>query len=212
MNNNTSNNNEFALNFPGPASQYSKYIVGSAINADAIAEALAVDKYVILTDYRRVANILKKIGYKNDSLQIRLQKSVNASILERFFDSFFKTIGVAATRLSKGLYDGTKEKGTDFIVTLGDKRIKFETKIYKSVENMMLFAKNSKKAFHNADLVCCYILTDYQNHWHWLYKNNSGTYVKCNIPKFLAGSELPNLIFCYCTAGSMAEPWELQIY
>ena len=85
--------------------------------------------------------------------------------------------------------------------------------MYGSVSSMKSYCENNPETFHNANLVCCYILSDYTNHWHWLVRDKNGNYIELNrLPKFLAAEELPSLTTCVCDAGSSTEPWRVKIY
>ena len=72
-------------------------------------------------------------------------------------------------------------------------------------------AKTDLTIFHDADVVCCYILLDNKNHWHWLYKQPNGEYLeKSEVPSYLQNKLAASLPMCKCTAGSASQPWELQ--
>ena len=210
--------NEFALDF-SEVNTSTDIIVNSAIDADALAKMVQNLSNVIISDKQKckiISQILSKIGYYKDSPQMKLQKIVNASILELFLDSLFKKLGLRATRLSKGLYNGTKESGTDFVIAdiFPDRRLlKLEAKIYGSVSSMKNYCKNNPETFHEAHLACCYILSDSANHWHWLRRDKNGNYVELGrLPKFITTEKLPSLTTSVCDAGSSTEPWKIRLY
>ena len=210
------------LSFPEPAEitliDDLEYDINTAINhgyidADAIASLLLKQRSVILRNPGVVARILERIGYSADSLRMRLQKAVNASIQEMFLEKFFTELNLDFKRNSTGIYDGNADVGTDFSVynIYPDKPLNIEAKMYLSTSSMETVAKNSIKTFHNADLVCCYILTD-SAHWCWLYKDKANIYRPLNrMPKFIT-KPMQELTTCKCIAGSAKNPWELKLF
>lgn len=185
-------------------------IAKGLIDTDAIARLLSQQKSVVLEDSQAVAKILDRMGYSEDPPRIRLQKAVNASIQEVFLENFFSTLGLTFKRKSSGVFNGKADMGTDFHIF--DPNIKLEAKMYIAIDSMEAVCKKKNASdFHNADLVCCYILTG-STHWCWLYKDASGVYKRLSrLPKFIT-KPMPELTTCRCVAGSPNEPWELRVY
>jgi hypothetical protein len=184
-------------------------IAKGLIDTDAIARLLSQQNSVVLEDSQAVAKILDRIGYSGDPPRLKLQKAVNASIQEVFLENFFSELGLAFERTSSGVFDGKADRGTDFRIS--DTGLELEAKMYKSIDSMEAVCKNSASDFHNADLVCCYILTG-STRWCWLYRDASGVYKRLGrLPKFIT-KPMPKLATCRCVAGSSNEPWELRVY
>ena len=170
------------------------------IDADIIATELKTNRTLYLQKSKQLERVIHKIGYKGDSDQMRVQKIVNASILELFLlkylsDLFGKT---NFTRKSGGFYNGHTENGVDFNFNYKETSTDLEAKVYGSLSSMQDFQTNNSWTFHKADLVCCYVLAT-QNHWQWLYRAADGAYYNLNRnPSFIL-ENLPKLEMCEVT-------------
>lgn len=213
------------LDFPDPTesvtetgntrlqSEIDNEIMKGILNTDKIASLLLQCDQVVLDNYAAVAKILNRIGYSKDSPQMKLQKAVNSSIQEMFLEKVFFESGLSFSRKSTGIFNGVRDKGVDFEISniFPNAPLKVEAKMYGSISSMEAVCKNRSKDFHDADLVCCYILTGFTR-WCWLYKDSSGLYRRLGrLPKFIT-SPMPELSTCECIAGSAEEPWIIQVY
>lgn len=189
-------------------------VVNNGIDADQIATMCqaATNKTVSIKKSKQVISILKNIGYAGDSYAMRLQKIVNASILElylltaltpRFNKGEFK-------RKSGGFYNGKKESGVDFHCILDKKLCKLEAKVYGSLGSMDNFKDHKTETFHEADLVCCYVLTS-SPHWQWLYRTINDTYVNLGRnPNFIAENTLSSKLNM-CRVTESEETFEITL-
>ncbi len=168
-------------------------------------------------------DLLIKIG--NDSIQYqdvkdppkRLQIILNGTILEIFLMEA-EVLHLTRNSDSKWLFNGTYETGTDFTEQSG---LKVEAKVYYSEESMTAKIEEANKGnryiFHNADFVCCYLITtrrfieNYPYHYQWLKRVN-GKYEVYNDSKLdnLMRQEFPEkLPLCRCSENSSTGEWEL---
>jgi uncharacterized protein YkuJ len=119
---------------------------------------------------------------------------------------------------SKWLFNGTYETGTDFT---GQSGLKVEAKVYYSEESMAAKIEEANKGdkyiFHNADFVCCYLISTRRfiencpYHYQWLKRVN-GKYEVYNDSKLdnLMRQSLPEkLPLCRCIENPITGEWEL---
>lgn len=159
------------------------------------------------------------ISYQDESvkdLPKRLQIILNGNILEIFLEA----AGLQLTRNSdsKWLFNGTYETGADFI---GQSGRGVEAKVYYSEESMTAKIEEANNGnryiFHNADFVCCYLITTKRfidnrpYHYQWLKRVN-GKYEVYNYSKLdnLMRQKFPEkLPLCRCIESPITGEWEL---
>ena len=179
-------------------------IQNNGINLDILLDLWVSTKYKSIVfqspdESNKLAAILHKIGYEKDSLQIRLQKAINHRIVERFIDNnytqYFNWTG--CNLKSKGFFDGNKEPGTDFNIKLDGQQISLEVKVYKNKDSLQQAIKDDVASFHDAAIVCCYILEE-ESHWYWLTEMRPSIYIEY-IPDFIKEPLPKNLQMCECS-------------
>ena len=147
----------------------------------------------------------------------RFQLIINGNILEIFLvqaDAF----NLTRNSDSKWLFNGTYETGADFT---GPSGRTVEAKVYYSEESMAAKIeaanKGNKYIFHEADFVCCYLITTTRfidnkpYHYQWLKRIN-GKYELYNDVSLdnLTVKSLPEkLPLCRCIENSVTGNWEV---
>ncbi len=159
------------------------------------------------------------IQYKDELVKDtakRFQIIINGNILEIFLRDA-EVFKLTRNSDSKWLFNGTYEVGPDFT---SEKGYGIEAKVYYSEESMNAKIEEANKGnryiFHDADFVCCYLITTnrvMENryfHYQWLKRVN-GIYQIYNDSKLdsMTKNTLPEkLPLCRCTENSAGE-WEL---
>ena len=147
----------------------------------------------------------------------RFQIILNGTILEIFLMEA-EVLQLTRNSDSKWLFNGTYETGTDFTRQDG---LRVEAKVYYSEESMTAKIAEANKGnryiFHNADLVCCYLITtrrfidNHPYHYQWLKRVND-KYEVYNDSKLdsLMRQEFPEkLPLCRCIENPTTGEWEL---
>ena len=220
-------NFDSSVNFPWFVYNTKTY----GFDADALAKELFTKRYLriynngseqILDAVKAVVQqvIDNSIQYKDESVKDtakRFQIIINGNILEIYLKEaeIFK---LTRNSDSKWLFNGTYEVGADFT---SEKGYGIEAKVYYSEESMTAKieeANNGNKyIFHEADFVCCYLITtnrfidEQPYHYQWLKRVN-GSYVVYNDEKLdnKTKAALPEkLPLCRCRETFSGE-WELS--
>lgn len=147
----------------------------------------------------------------------RFQLIINGNILEIFLAQA-EAFNLTRNSDSKWLFNGTYEIGTDFTDPSGQA---VEAKVYYSEESMAakINAANrgNKYIFHEADLVCCYLIktnrfiNNKPYHYQWLKRIN-GQYELYNDVSLdnLTVKSLPEkLPLCRCSENPVTGNWEV---
>lgn len=208
---------------------YNKITFG--FDADVIAQALFSTGYIriyndgseqVLDAVRAVVQqvINKSIQYKDESIKDpakRFQIIINGNILEIYLKAA-KQFALKRNSDSKWLFNGTYEVGTDFTSETGQD---IEAKVYYSAESMNAKIKEANNGnryiFHNADLVCCYLITTKRclngqpYHYQWLkcINNIYELFNDQNLDEWTAYLLPEKLPLCRCTENETTGEWEL---
>lgn len=200
-------------------------------DADAVAKDFFEKGYIriyndgseqILEAVRAVVQqvINKSIQYKDEPVKDpakRFQIIINGNILEIYLKAA-EEFKLKRNSDSKWLFNGTYEVGTDFTSEAGQD---IEAKVYYSEESMNSKIKEANDGnryiFHDADLVCCYLITTarYFNnrpyHYQWLKRVNNiyELYNDQNLDEWTAYLLPEKLPLCRCTENAITGEWEL---
>jgi hypothetical protein len=159
------------------------------------------------------------ISYQDESVKDspkRLQIILNGNILEIFLEA----AGLQLTRNSdsKWLFNGTYETGADFT---GQSGLGVEAKVYYSEESMTAKIEEANNGnryiFHNADFVCCYLITtkrvidNHPYHYQWLKRVNDKyeVYNDAKLDSLMRQKFPEKLPLCRCTENLSTGEWEL---
>lgn len=133
-----------------------------------------------------------------DKLHKRFQLIINGLILERYLQ---RAAGHLLIRKSdpKWVLNGTYESGTDFVTPEG---IKVEAKVYYSelsmIEKVNAANRGNRYIFHDADYVCCYLITSQK--YQWLRRVNGvySTYEDSTVKQWSEANLPSQLPLCRC--------------
>lgn len=151
-------------------------IHNGGIDTDLLLKILT-ERLVVRVSKAAADQILQKIGYEKDSLQLRFQKIINSTAQEIALYSGLvaQPTLIGVDKLSRGFFNGVPESGTDFMIETEKKLLSLDAKVFYNEESMLRAAVAADNKFHGADLICSYLLIGNPK-WRWLYKQKDGSY------------------------------------
>ena len=163
--------------------------------------------------------IKESVQYQDEAVKDppkRLQIILNGNILEIYLKTA-EALQLTRNSDSKWLFNGTYEVGADFT---SDNGYGVEAKVYYSEDSMTAKIEEANKGnryiFHDADFVCCYLITtkrlinDSPYHYQWLQRVN-GKYEIYNDEKLdrLTRTSLPEKLPLSRCKETPTGDWEL---